>query len=365
MMKGRLPAVGVVLGAFILGTTAISTQASLAVAAKAAATPTWVTTQGKVVHLTLIAGYDNTNSGFNFDGAAHGQMTVTVPLGDTIDVTFKNNAQGEQHNIVVIPYTKTLPGSSSTPAFSGAASPTPKFTRGGAPGSTSAAQQFSFTAGKSGTYLLICGIAGHAIAGMWDNLVVSPTATSATVAFGTTQTAGAAGTTTTPANPSQWISTSGNVVKLALIAGYNGANAGFNFDGGAHGQMVVTVPLGDTIIATYKNASKTPHDVLVVPYQKTLPTHSVPTAFTGASYGVPSFGSGGGTRPKGGTPPAGGNPGAGGPGRISNAAHQFTFTADKAGTYMIICGYPGHAIAGMWDTFVVSSTAKTASITFR
>jgi hypothetical protein len=32
---------------------------------------------------------------------------------------------------------------------------------------------------------------------------------------------------------------------------------------------------------------------------------------------------------------------------------------------MIICGYPGHAIAGMWDTFVVSSTAKAASVTFK
>jgi plastocyanin len=257
-----------------------------------------------------------------------------------------------------------LPGGSSTPAFSGAVSPTPKFTRGSAPGSTSAAQQFSFTAGKSGTYLLICGIAGHALAGMWDTLVVSPTATAATVAFGTTQTASSSGTTAAPANPNQWISTSGNVVKLTLVAGYNGANAGFNFDGGAHGQMVVTVPLGDKIVATYKNNSKTPHDVLVVPYQKTLPTHSVPTAFTGASYGAPSFGSGGGgTPPKGGTPPAGGNPGAGG--QVSNSAHQFTFTADKAGTYMIICGYPGHAIAGMWDTFVVSATARTASITFK
>jgi hypothetical protein len=81
---------------------------------------------------------------------------------------------------------------------------------------------------------------------------------------------------------------------------------------------------------------------------------------------VPTFGSRGGeTPPKGGNPPTGGNPGAGGAGQVSNAAHQFTFTANKAGTYMIICAYPGHAIAGMWDTFVVSSTAKTASITFK
>ena len=357
--KGGLLIGGLALGAAVLGSTGITMQAT-----HAAATPTWVTTQGKVVHLTVIAGYNNTNSGFNFDGAAHGQMTVTVPLGDTVDVTFKNNAQGAQHNVVVIPYTKTLPASGSSPAFPGAASPTPTFTRGSGPRNASAPRQFSFTAAKTGKYLLICGIAGHAIAGMWDTLVVSRTATAASVAFGTAQTAGAAGTAAAPANPDQWISTSGKAVRLTLIAGYNGANAGFNFDGGAHGRMVVTVPLGDTIIAAYKNNTKTPHDVLVVPYQKSLPTHSVPTAFAGASYGAPTVGAGGGAPPRGGTPPAGGNPGAGGPPRVSNATHTFTFTANKAGTYMIICGYPGHAIAGMWDTFVVSATAKTASIAF-
>lgn len=97
-----------------------------------------------------------------------------------------------------------------------------------------------------------------------------------------------------------WVTTQGKVVHLTLIAGYNNANAGFNFDGGARGRMVVTVPLGDKVVATYKNAASTPHDVLVVPYQKTLPTHSVPTAFAGASYGVPQFGSNGrpGARPR-------------------------------------------------------------------
>ncbi|MGH2344788.1 MAG: sulfocyanin-like copper-binding protein [Chloroflexota bacterium] len=179
MKRSRLLVSGVALGATILGSTGQTTQATYA----AAAPPTWVTTQGKVVHLTLIAGYNNENSGFNFDGAAHGRMTSTVPLGATVDVTFKNSARGEQHNVVVIPYTKTLPASSSSPAFPGAATPTPKFTRGSAPQTTGAARQFSFTAGKTGRYTLICGIAGHAIAGMWDTFVVSSTAKTASITF--------------------------------------------------------------------------------------------------------------------------------------------------------------------------------------
>jgi sulfocyanin len=362
-----------IIGGMALSTLALSNAglgATLARTgtAQAAATPTWVTTTGKTVHLTLIAAWNNTNAGFNFNGAAHGQMTVTVPLGDTVDASFKNEAQGAMHDVVVIPYTQTLPASAATPAFSGAASPAASFAAGGS-ASGSASQSFSFVAGKAGRYLLVCGVAGHAIAGMWDNLVVSPAAKTASVSFGAAGVVGAAGTTAAPANPNQWVSTSGKVVHLTLIAGYNSANAGFNFDGGARGQMVVTVPLGDKIVGTFKNDATTPHDVLIVPYQKTLPTHSVPAAFSGACYGSPVCGSGGsggaGGAPGAGGPPKGGAPGAGGPPTTSNTPHTFTFTAGKAGTYMIICGYPGHAIAGMWDTFVVSPTAKAATITFK
>ncbi|HVA92802.1 MAG TPA: sulfocyanin-like copper-binding protein [Chloroflexota bacterium] len=353
---------GLALSATVLTSGTLAAMVTHSTGARAATTPAWATTSGKVVHLTLIAGYNNANAGFNFDGAAHGQMTVTVPLGDTIDVTFTNKAQGAQHNVVIIPYTRSLPAGASAPAFPGAASPRPRFKPGSFPRSTGAAQTFSFVAGKAGSYTIVCGIAGHALAGMWDNFVVSPTAKVASVTFGAAQAASTTGTIAPPANPNQWVSTSGKVVRLTLIAGYNNANAGFNFDGGALGKMVVTVPLGDKIIATYKNDATTSHDVLVVPYQKTLPTHSVPTAFAGASYGAPNFGARRGGK---GGPPPGGAPGAGGPRQASNTPHTFSFVAGKAGTYMIICGYPGHAIAGMWDTFVVSSTAKTASITFQ
>ena len=88
-----------------------------------------------------------------------------------------------------------------------------------------------------------------------------------------------------PAQVAQWVATQGKTVHLTLIAGWNNANAGFNFDGGANGHMIVTVPFGAKIVATYRNAATTPHDVRIINYQKPLPSHTVALAFAGASAG--------------------------------------------------------------------------------
>ncbi len=322
-------------------------------AGAATQTPTWVTTAGSVVHLTLIASWNNVNAGFNFNGAAHGQMVVTVPLGDKVEASFMNNAAGSPHDVVIIPFQKNPPGSAVTPAFPGAASPLPQFRPGSAPGARAAkAEAFSFVASKAGTYMIACGISGHALAGMWDTLVVSSAAKSASIAFNAAGTTTATSPEAPPANAPTWVTTKGKVVDLTLVAAWNNANAGFNFNGGAHGQMTVTVPLGSTVMATFKNNSRTPHDVVVIPYMSTPPGRSVNPAFSGARSSFPRF------RPGA----AGGTP-AGGPPR-TNAPITFSFVANKAGTYMLICGVPGHALAGMWDKFVVSPTAKVASVTY-
>jgi sulfocyanin len=332
----------------------------------AASAPAWVTTTGTTVHLTIIAGYNATNAGFNFNGAAHGQMVVTVPLGDTVDATFRNAAQGGFHDVVIIPYTMPLPPAATKPAFAGAASPLPQFRpgAGGAP-SLGAPESFSFTAGKAGTYMMICGIAGHALAGMWDTFVVSSTAKTASVSFNQAGVASTPPASTPPTQTSGLISTSGSTVSLTLIAGYTSANAGFNFDGGAYGKMVVTVPLGDKVNAVFKNNVSTPHDVLIVPLQTPPPSHSVATAFPGASSRRGGFGGGGNGRGSNGRGGNGRAPGGFGAFPKPGTPMPFSFVANKAGTYMIICGVPGHALAGMWDLFVVSPTAKVASISFK
>jgi sulfocyanin len=141
-------------------------------AAPKSAAPTWVTTKGKVVTLTVVAGY---GGGFDFNGAAKGKLTVTVPLGDKVNVVFTNKAS-LPHSAQIVAFSKNPPSATVPDAFKGANSPNPN--TGGLVGK--ATQKFSFTANKAGSYLLICAIPGHAAAGMWDNFVVSKTAKTAT-----------------------------------------------------------------------------------------------------------------------------------------------------------------------------------------
>ncbi len=147
-------------------------QGSSAALAKA---PTWVATKGKVVTLTLIAGYKNAAGGFNFDGYAKGKLTITVPLGDTVNVVFSNSSS-LPHSAQFIAAAKTPPAAAVPDVFAGANSPDP--TSGVTSGKT---QKFSFKASKAGTFMVICAVPGHALAGMWDSFVVSKTAKSATV----------------------------------------------------------------------------------------------------------------------------------------------------------------------------------------
>ena len=133
--------------------------------------PTWITTKGKTVSLTLIAAYNNTQSGFNFNGGANGKLTITVPQGDKVSITFTNKAS-LPHSAEIIAYAKTPAALTSvSPAFKGASSPNP--TAGSPAGQTST---FSFTATKAGKYILVCAVPGHIAAGMWDNFVVSKAA---------------------------------------------------------------------------------------------------------------------------------------------------------------------------------------------
>ena len=50
-------------------------------------------------------------------------------------------------------------------------------------------------------------------------------------------------------------------------------------------------------------------------------------------------------------------------GTTNKAYTLIGFDADHAGKFYLICDVPGHLASGMWDNFVVSSTATTASIT--
>ena len=122
-----------------------------------------------VVQWTVVAGGSGQNGGMNFDGYANGDMTLVVPIGWRVALKFQN-ASLMPHSAMVVPYGDRERASfdASMLAFPGAETPNPSQ---GEPKGTQ--HELVFTASRVGTYALVCAVPGHALAGMWDKLVVS------------------------------------------------------------------------------------------------------------------------------------------------------------------------------------------------
>jgi sulfocyanin len=117
---------------------------------------------------------------------------------------------------------------------------------------------------------------------------------------------------------------------LTLIAGYNDAQSGFNFNGAGNGNMVISIPVGARVTVTFSNKGSLPHSAVVTPWSNRTGTSGFPAAFSGSSSPNPASGITAGT------------------------TQHFSFTAVKEGKYAIVCAVPGHAAAGMWDVFTVT-----------
>lgn len=122
------------------------------------------------VALTLIASKTSANGGFNFNGYGNGKMTITVPVGWRVTIRYLN-ASPLRHSFDVIAYTGKQPQSLMPPVFKGAATKDPISGIGAGHEET-----LTFVAERAGRYEFLCGVLGHAQAGMWDYLVVSSTA---------------------------------------------------------------------------------------------------------------------------------------------------------------------------------------------
>jgi sulfocyanin len=122
---------------------------------------------------------------------------------------------------------------------------------------------------------------------------------------------------------------------FTLVAGQTPANGGLNFNGADKGHLVVTVPVGAQVEITLVNKGDLPHSIQIIPYTKTLPGSAEPRpAFPGAETPNPQTGI-----TKGQTAVA-------------------RFTATKPGKYLLICGFPGHALLGMYGIFDVVPQAS-------
>ena len=112
------------------------------------------------VTITLIASYDDTNGGFNFDGYSRFLMW-TVPRGWTVRVVCENRGPLRDSCAVV------HGANSAKPAFRGAETPQPQI--GLEAGHTA---RFTFRASRKGVYRFTSLVPGHETARMWDVLKI-------------------------------------------------------------------------------------------------------------------------------------------------------------------------------------------------
>ncbi|MEO7964037.1 MAG: sulfocyanin-like copper-binding protein, partial [Gemmatimonadaceae bacterium] len=126
----------------------------------------------KIVHLRVTGGLRGAHGGMSFNGAHDGGATITLPVGWSVRARF-GNADKVPHSMLVIREVAPLPAAPDTPAITGAASSRV------ASGITSrdAPDEVSFTAREAGRYLLVCGVPGHSVSGMWIRVTVDPSAT--------------------------------------------------------------------------------------------------------------------------------------------------------------------------------------------
>jgi sulfocyanin SoxE-like protein len=117
-----------------------------------------VDTTNRSALVILVASYDGSNNGFNFDGYGRGELLVTVPRGWRVRVRCANRGT-IGHSCAVVRGPMTV-----TPAFRGAA--TPILPRG-------ATATFSFVASRTGSYRFACLVPGHEEARMYDVLEVT------------------------------------------------------------------------------------------------------------------------------------------------------------------------------------------------
>jgi sulfocyanin len=130
----------------------------------------------KTAKLPMVAGVGSTGGGWNFDGHASGTLIFTVPVGSKVEMPFYND-DIVPHSLGVVNGSPTnVPSAPSAPVFPGAI--TIKFEQGLM---TNEKDLVQFTASKAGTYLIVCGVAGHAASGMWVVFVVSASARAASV----------------------------------------------------------------------------------------------------------------------------------------------------------------------------------------
>lgn len=133
------------------------------------------------------------------------------------------------------------------------------------------------------------------------------------------------------------VNDSNQTVQMEVIAAKTSANSNWNFNGYANGNATITVPQGYEVTIEFSNEDPAvAHSLGIDERMDRWPaTFSAPEpVFEGALTSNP-------TSMSRATAPG--------------SSETITFTADQAGEYAMVCYIPGHATAGMWIYFNVSS----------
>lgn len=126
------------------------------------------------------------------------------------------------------------------------------------------------------------------------------------------------------------------VLTLTVTRGSDGSAL---INGHRRGELQIVVPLNWTVRWDWRNAdSGATHSLVVMVEREKLPTEGGRAAFTNAMSRMVTAGL-----------PAG-------------EADRTTFTAEEAGWYWLLCGVPGHAIAGEYLGLRVDPEAGTATV---
>jgi hypothetical protein len=129
------------------------------------------------------------------------------------------------------------------------------------------------------------------------------------------------------------------MAEFDLIATLTGHRGGLNFNGFADGELTWEVPTGWDVVMLFSNRDGVlPHSAQVIEEVTPVPEGPVQSAFPRAQT----------RRPR--------------QGLQAGETDELRFTADRAGSYLILCAVPGHGRGGMWIRLEVSDEAEQPSM---
>jgi sulfocyanin len=133
-------------------------------------------------------------------------------------------------------------------------------------------------------------------------------------------------------------------VSFDVVAGWNANNGNLNFNGYYDGDATVVVPVGWSAEFDFgNNDAALPHSLLVV---KNYAKGEIPTVLGRDQVAIPRAYT---KNPESGI--------------AAGETDNFNFRADAPGEYLMVCGAPGHAQAGMFIRLSLSKDAKAPTVT--